>query len=66
MQQDIKPDWAPDNCPPNVVQLIEHDDFLNQMKLRGRNHHRPDQINAELAAEGHRIAVTCAGDAPSP
>ena len=29
------PDWAPDNCPPNVVRLIEHDDFLNQLKLRG-------------------------------
>ena len=34
MQKD-NPDWAPDNCPSNVVQLIEHDDFLNRLKLRG-------------------------------
>ena len=25
-----------------------------------------DQVNAALAAEGHRISVTCAGDTPSP
>jgi len=29
------PEWAPDNCPPSVVRLIEQDDFLNQLKLRG-------------------------------
>ncbi len=29
------PDWAPDNCPPNVVRLVEQDDFLNTLKLRG-------------------------------
>ena len=33
--QNANPDWAPDNCPPNVVQMIEHDDFLNQLQLRG-------------------------------
>lgn len=30
-----KPDWAPDNCPDNVVQLIEHEDVLDKLKLRG-------------------------------
>lgn len=30
-----RPDWAPDNCPPNVVQLIEHEDVLEKLKLRG-------------------------------
>lgn len=34
MKKDL-PDWAPDNCPPNVVRLVEQDDFLNQLKLRG-------------------------------
>lgn len=24
-----------------------------------------DQVNAELAAEGHQISISCAGDAPS-
>ena len=25
-----------------------------------------DQVNAELAAEGHRISISCAGDTPDP
>jgi len=29
------PDWAPDNCPPDVVGLIEDDQYLQDMGLRG-------------------------------
>lgn len=30
-----RPDWAPDNCPDNVIQMIEHEQILENMKLRG-------------------------------
>ncbi|MCH8059348.1 MAG: hypothetical protein IIA11_02705 [Proteobacteria bacterium] len=29
------PDWAPDNCPPNVVKLIDDDQYLEDLGLRG-------------------------------
>lgn len=29
------PDWAPDNCPPDVVSLIDDDQYLQDMGLRG-------------------------------
>lgn len=35
MNAKAKPDWAPDNCPESVVQLIEHESILDRLKLRG-------------------------------
>ncbi len=29
------PDWAPDNCPPAVVQLISNEQQLEDLGLRG-------------------------------
>ena len=28
-------DWVPDNCPPAVVRLIENEQYLEDLKLRG-------------------------------
>lgn len=47
MKKEI-PDWAPDNCPPNVVQLIEQDDFLNQLKLRGLSSSNSKTVHAAV------------------
>ena len=30
-----RPDWAPDECPDNVVQLVKDEQFLDRMQLRG-------------------------------
>ncbi len=30
-----RPDWAPDNCPDQVVQLLEHEQFLQNLGVRG-------------------------------
>lgn len=29
------PNWAPDGCPPNVVKLIEDEQYLEDLGLRG-------------------------------
>ena len=29
-----KPDWAPDDCPPAVVKLIEDEQYLQDLGLR--------------------------------
>lgn len=31
----VLPDWAPDECPPNVVKLIEDEQYLQDLGLRG-------------------------------
>lgn len=34
-QVTVLPDWAPDDCPPNVVKLIEDEQYLQDLGLRG-------------------------------
>jgi len=29
------PDWAPDNCPPDVYKLIDDEQYLQDLGLRG-------------------------------
>lgn len=34
-QKQPLPDWAPDKCPPNVVKLIDDEQYLEDLGLRG-------------------------------
>lgn len=34
-QPQANPDWAPDDCPPDVVELIDIDNQLDALGLRG-------------------------------
>lgn len=34
-QAQPRPDWAPDECPDQVIQLLENEQFLENLGVRG-------------------------------
>jgi len=56
------PDWAPDGCPADVVDLVADDQFLQDLKLRGLASSESKEIrNAVRTLRGHLAAQLEAG-----